>query len=446
MASFPPEINPFKHGSKSWDNFYKAYLSHRLQNLEPSKTVNFLHLLHLMCVFSKKYLRESKKTTKVVFPCNLCPEHLRDFHRVPSVIKRWTYARDWDLKNTTGELIIESRPEKCEATSGGLIWWCAFDQRKNMRVSWLVVLDPKTSMKMSFLKIVVPSRFQGICSQKQSFAVDIIFPFQRQNFIFCGVVASFELYPPSHKFQLILTCTEGKYQDKCFTRYVVQMFVSLIDNCTVKSDPQVRDISHQMNQSVTRKEVFFLNQGHVVSSFLVSVSKLCFLEIAKQTSEVLLVHDGPTRSSPLLKCSNNLIRTKTFQAFLVLLLQHHKIRGVKFKSQKIPISNSVFLKPHFNESILVSITDLEFEPIATKFSAANHLQAKVSLQKMIFSGLKSASCMYGGIATLEKENQEIISLCDPDTGQQTMETFIHLLLNCSQSFTDTEIWEVFLLK
>ncbi len=421
------DLSPFRSGPKAWASISEGFLT---KTLEKCKLMESSENLLVSNMFKHAFIRYSYylKTSRH----KECPllMSLDDFRKLPTIVKKalskkkqfpsimtwydcnsmyaccqiWKHLpRKYLIERTTGELTAENFPGRHCAPDGA--------PADPFIIYWHVLLDKRTAFQLQFKIIYILSRYPGMCLPTQSFHVRSTSAGigKRDDFIFCGVISSFELYPPSHKLDMTLSSQDDP--DRSVIRHKVSFSYSLIDSDRIQSQPVnfTKDIKH----STILREIVVLLGSKSVLSFLVSVHKMYRIKVncSFLSPTIHRLHDGPATSSAILNFLDNIVHTKTFQAFAVL---HTTLpnKYLHFKQVLLPCEMSAcnFLSDSENRSL--SIFDPDLDPKLTRIVVPENVQAKITILGMSFSGLLSYNCTHGGVAAFDQSGTELIWLCE----------------------------------
>ncbi len=362
------DVSPFKGGPKVWANFYEAFVSHTLKK---QRMLNLNSLYHCSVLAIEWYWFRSKERR---FKIN-------SNHHYP-----------------TGEQQIQF-----------------FGKRDPP--AWKMTLNKKLAMKIMFYFVSIKFGQIGMCFEGLSFVIKDISRYRSETFVYCGVLAHFTLFPASHKLQLSFPCSrlnDGGWSNRniCWNGWhKISLMYSVIDKGMIHNQP-VSD-SNKVQRRIT--ETFVLKGTELVVSYLLMVKKHSFIHmnLSSFASSFYNIFDGPTIASRKLNLSAQ--HTSTFQALAVVwknqTLIENLLLAIDYKSIKHFASGSISLKVNTTIRRTFCLDTSEFFPLVWNVNAPQKQQVKVITHKINFSGPMSYQCNYGGVAFLEVNGVEILSLC-----------------------------------
>ncbi len=394
---FPQNHN----NSKSWTSFYLSFVYHMFNQ---SNVMNSNALLEIVCFYfvaTKQYwVRSKREKFQTVVTGIECRRRM--IHK--SLDCNLTYR----IAKPTGQYKIQKLEtrNRCLTTS-----------------MWKINLHKHFAMKLLFSYVDIKQGQVGMCAQIQILVIKWTLHFSTDNFSFCGVLAHLLLYPPSHDFLLLLRCfgSADFYWCKLAFSYTV------IGRGYFQSQPL--SVCRNYSFELGVRECLLCGRDQFVISYLLTVKKNRNISLRWPLFRPYIyeIFDGPTIQSRKLKVSD--YQTRSYQAFLKIFIQRlvakNSSHDVHYDSIILPVSEEMSVKDNRSIYRLYSLNTSQFIPIVVTLYSPQQLEVLIEVCAVKFTGYSSNKCSFGGIATLEAEGKEIISLCQTDNSPHSPNRHIY---------------------
>ncbi len=281
---------------------------------------------------------------------------------------------------------------------------------------------------------------------------------------FCGELSKFSVFSKSIKQVLLRLHVHSGFHSKHNFEFDLGGSFTIFDARmmnTENSPPELRIIPWLLQTDLVK-----LSRKFFVMHFLIRKLGHQIIEINPDKSLVnrLIVHDGPISSLSIIKPTNGVYETSTFQCMVMLIGEHNnfkiakcpkiKSRWSKCKhkwndktfAQKInvkakPIENVQEIAIDGREKQMLQLSCPGNPNTQVVFVTTNttDIQANVTVQTLIYSGPSSSLCLFGGFAVTEPNTENSVVyplLCkseNPSEGHQgksfySSKSSLHLLL------------------
>ncbi len=373
---------------------------------------------------SQKYVSLSKRELKP-FPKNIMKTQSKDVHRVSG-----------RLRASFHQFILCRLKMKPHPSASK---WRFYFQ-------WRFKLNKQLELNFTFDHVSFQQYFSSRTCSTVALELHNGGP-NRHPLKYCGQLSNFSIYSHSRSLNQVLLRlqTYTHIQSKEF-EFDVQGYFSIFDSKimhTTKPPYQLDQISWFFQVDMIQ-----LSKMYFVMYFIIRKLEHQTIVINPDKSLVnrLVVHDGPISSLSIIKPTNGVYETSTFQCMVMLIGEHnnfkicpkvsrwsrckHRWDDKKF-AQKInvkakPIENVQEIAVDGRERQILQLSCHGNPNTKAVFVTTNtvDIQVNVTVQSLIYSGPSSSLCLFGGFAVTEPNTDNSVvhpSLCksqDPSEGHQ----------------------------
>lgn len=291
---------------------------------------------------------------------------------------------------------------------------------KDVHNVWFFELDSKFRMNITF---------KNVCFSSPNCDQGNITISSKNKHKFCGCVSFFLLYLLEKSVSVYLHVLTDIHVELNASFSVVDRHTLF----TAYTQTAVKSFQFPNTYRILKEVVVHFRRNITAFSFLIQVQKAFQVIITGELLSASQAFDGPGYFSNILRLRRNMYEASTFQCLVVLHMEpvsNPIDYGLWFTSRGINNIQTVGISALFANLFDMPRQGCSQFMCVVQLWTDSTLQVNITVSKIIYSGMRSFSCQYGGFVVAENllgDYKESPVLCRPHKGSKEQSTHFYSL-------------------